>query len=179
MAQFRQAVEFLIKEEGGFGLCDNDRGCVNFGITQQTAVELGIVVQSESEGYIRSMKRTEAERVYRLYWWEQYHIDLCNSQGIGSALLQFTVQMNVGQATKLLQRSLNDMGEKLLVDGVLGRKTYAAINRKNPASLGRVWRGRVKNFYRLLALKNFSMFGDKLKGWLARTDRIFDFAKEG
>ena len=75
--------------------------------------------------------------------------------------------MGARQANKIIQRSANECGESLKVDGYMGSKTIGAVNYISEGMMANALRKNQAKFYTDLvkkkpALKKF------LKGWLNR-----------
>lgn len=210
MAIFPPAVTILLEHEGGFAASDVTRGAVNFGITQQTAEELGLVPhvgrqqfieQSDKatlakiltrngiatlselteahvfnfEGFewIRNLTKERAMGIYYAHWWSVYRLDLIESQELATAAFSYIVNMGPVKPVKTLQESLNQLGETLTADGVLGPKTFAALNRRIAASVGRIWQAKLASYYKMLILMHPIKYKGLLPGWLKRLDQLF------
>lgn len=80
-----------------------------------------------------------------------------------------------GNTLKILQRTLNDHGAALVVDGLIGIKTRQALKDRlsqgDEAAFLSSLRNRRDDFYR--SCKQFPVFG---KGWLKRSAEAYSFA---
>jgi lysozyme family protein len=106
---------------------------------------------------------------YYTYW--------VKTEGLPSLLLPIMGNyfLNLGQkpAVRLLQRSLQDYGEEVVIDGVMGDNTRAATFRVTPVEdLARAVINKVDRHYRAIAVGgNKERF---LKGWINRNNALAD-----
>jgi lysozyme family protein len=112
--------------EGGEVNNPDDRGGhTNLGITEATlagAVASGIVTCTD----VSKLTVEEAEKIYRALYWDKYgwgdiRWPLC------LILFDTTVNHGAGGMAKIVQRTLNRLGEQVTVDGKYGPETHAAI----------------------------------------------------
>ena len=85
------------------------------------------------------------------------------------ALMTYNAGVNSGPSRggKLLQQALNEHGQNLAVDGVVGAKTIAAANSVNERNAVESYARAHENFYR--GLRTFGTFG---RGWLNRLSDV-------
>ncbi|HWC97240.1 MAG TPA: glycosyl hydrolase 108 family protein [Candidatus Sulfopaludibacter sp.] len=117
MADFEQAVEFVLKHEGGLVVNMGDPGgTTNFGISQRSYPTLPI----------EKLTRDDAKAIYKRDYWR---FDPVKSQRIANKLLDLAVNMGPVPAAKLLQESLRYfVVGPLIVDGLLGHQTISSID---------------------------------------------------
>jgi type VI secretion system secreted protein VgrG len=165
MADFDEALEYVLKNEGGWSDDPDDPGgATNYGITLAVAQRHGI----ESAEELRDMPKSKAAEIYKKdYWRFGDFID----QRLATKVFDIAVNMGMGPAVQILQCVLTIWGADVDIDGKLGPKTVGAANR---AGADRV----------LLALA-FALAGDYrrlaqmrpasrkfLRGWLRRARRL-------
>ena len=138
MAQtaFDRAVEHVFKVEGGFSDHEADAGGrTMYGITQRVfdnwRDETG-----QPRGDVAAITVAEAKDIYReLYWNRIRGNDL--PEPVAMMVMDSAVNHGHVRAVKLLQHSLNALGTqpKLVVDGIIGRKSLAAVQGQNVARI--------------------------------------------
>ena len=127
---FQNALAATLKHEGGFSNHPNDRGgATRFGITESVARRFGYV------GSMTDYPKEEAERVYKLQYWDTLNLDEIDaiSEDISQELFDTGVNMGIGRAGMFLQRALNVLNRgqtdypDLTVDGVIGPATIHSL----------------------------------------------------
>lgn len=128
MRDLHQLATEIVAREGGFVNDPNDPGgATNFGVTIHTMRRLGLDLTGDgqvTEADVRALTREQAVEIFL----EHYH----TKPGIGALpeVLQpsvFDMYVNAGgNAVRILQRLLIEMGYDLDVDGVIGPQTIRA-----------------------------------------------------
>ena len=177
MSEFGPAITVVLKHEGGYVDNPNDPGgATNWGISLrflQNQPDGGLEVGDVDEDGdvdaddIRKMTRSDAVYIYRIHWWEKYQYRSFIDQEIANKVLDLSVNMGARQAHRLAQRAARACHRNLVEDGLLGPKSFSALNSLDPRVFLASLRSEQAGFYRLLAatrpkLKTF------LKGWLRR-----------
>lgn len=153
MATFEPAVEELLGHEGGYGNDPDDPGGeTHWGISKRRYPYVNI----------QSLTREEAIGIYRLDWWEEYRYGLVRDQRIANKLLAMSVNAGPAIAHRLMQESLNYLGMSLVVDGILGPRSRAAINSVDAGLLVNIYRVKTGAWYMDLGKLKY------LEGWLNR-----------
>ncbi len=122
---FKDAVEFVLDQEGGFSSHPADPGgLTKYGISLRSNPELG-------EAGIRNLTREQAIEIYRVKYWKPMKLSRFTPR---LALPMFDASVNHGpkKAVELLQRALNTLGAGLDVDGIVGPNTIAASKKYSP-----------------------------------------------
>ena len=105
--------------------------------------------------------------LYKTVHWDKYRYDLLDPY-LAIKLCDLSVNMGASQAHKLLQRSVRACGgQRLIDDGILGKKTFAALSRLEADSLIPALRSHAAGFYQLLACQRPTS-RKYLNGWLNR-----------
>lgn len=142
--KFLKAIETVLRHEGGYSNHPADPGgATNFGISLRFLQKLREI--DPDDGYlfgdmdhdgdvdaddIRHLDRDEAVRIYESQWWDRYCYGMIIHAGLATKIFDFSVNMGPGRAHRLVQQAVNRLGpETLVVDGMLGIKSFNAINR--------------------------------------------------
>ena len=156
---FIQALQITLGWEKGYGDHSKDPGgATNFGITRKTLSDWREHKVTKYE--VKNLKMPEAQRIYKEKYWVPAYCDQL-PDAIAIAMFDCAVNQGVGRAKKLLQSAL-----RVKVDGVIGPKTLAAVERTEEAELLRDFMAKRAMHYS--GLKTLFTFG---YGWFRR---IFD-----
>ena len=140
-----------------------------YGITAATlkkAFEQKIVPHHD----ICKLTHAEAKIIYRKNYWDKYSF---GELAWPVCMCCLDCAINHGGFAKILQRAANDCGNSLIVDGIYGPKTFAALKNSNPQELATAIVKYRKRYYESLVAKNPKQ-KVHLKGWL---NRLRDMAK--
>lgn len=128
MRDVQSLAEEIVAREGGFvNDPDDPGGATNFGVTIGTMRRLGLDLTGDgqvSEADVRALSREQAVAIFLEHYYRR--------PGIAALpeVLQpsvFDMYVNAGgNAVRILQRLLGEMGHDLTVDGVLGPQTIRA-----------------------------------------------------
>ncbi|WP_071675008.1 holin-associated N-acetylmuramidase [Nioella nitratireducens] len=128
MLSVRQIASEIVDREGGFVNDPNDPGgATNYGVTIHTMRALGLDLDGDGDvdvTDVRALPRERAVEIFIEHYYRRPHIDR-----LPEALQPtvFDMQVNAGtNALRILQRLLRDMGQEIVVDGVIGPQTIAA-----------------------------------------------------
>lgn len=189
-ANFDLAVENVLELEGGF--VDNRHdpgGATNFGISLRymkglSPQEADLNKDGEVNAKdIKTMTRAQAKTFYRKNWWQKYNYNNIDNAGVAIKILDMSVNMGGKQAHKLVQRACRAVGAECVDDGILGDKTFAAINSASAKHLIPALRCTQAGFYYALVMRNSALrkagvkkksgkpyedFSVFLTGWLNR-----------
>jgi len=148
---FERAVEFVLREEGGYSNDPLDAGGeTNFGISKRAYPGLNI----------RSLTRREAIEIYRRDYWDRLPT---LPPRLAIAVFDFAVNAGVSRAIKTLQSGIG-----VNPDGAVGPITRAALNRLSDDDALALFSAERAIFY--AGLRDFPRYG---RGWLRRTFRAF------
>lgn len=170
MANFDSIVQWLLYQEddrrvpGKIVNLNDGAGFTRLGITSNN---FGQFVPAD---FFSSMPFADAvkvsKQVYRDHFWALFSGDKIVSDIVAAPVLSASVNISggVSRAVKIVQEILG-----IVEDGILGPKTLAELNSKDPVIVARLFRSGWENFYRHLAQVNPSKTRF-LDGWLARAD---------
>jgi len=173
-SHFDAAIRYLLDHEGGYVDDPHDPGgATNYGISLRYLKGQGLAVGDfDDDGDIdiddiRAMSKTDAEKIYRDQWWDKYQYGKLHDQRIATKVLDLAVNMGAHQAHKLLQRAVRSCGSPVAEDGILGEKTFFAVNGTDGACLLTALRSEAAGYYRTLVTEHgdFERF---ITGWLNR-----------
>ena len=183
MPEVRQIAEEIVAREGGYvNDPDDPGGATNHGVTIGTLRRLGIDVNRDMRidvADVKALSRKQAVEIYLKHYFE----------GPGIAALPEALQASVfdmyvnagGNAVKILQRSLTDMGFPCDPDGEIGPQTIRAAQmawEAAPTHLPDAYGIARRNYYYALADKRpasrkFARRKDGGKGgWIVRAEEF-------
>lgn len=183
MPDVRQIAEEIVAREGGFvNDPDDPGGATNHGVTIHTMRRLGIDVNRDTRidvADVRALTRKQAVEIYLKHYYE----------GPGIAALPEALQASVfdmyvnagGNAVKILQRLLTDMGFPCDPDGAIGPQTIRAAQmayEAAPSHLPDDYGIARRNYYYAIADKRpasrkFARRKDGGKGgWIVRAEEF-------
>jgi lysozyme family protein len=183
MPDVRQIAEEIVGREGGFvNDPDDPGGATNHGVTIGTLRRLGIDVNRDTRidvADVKALTRKQAVEIYLKHYYE----------GPGIAALPEALQASVfdmyvnagGNAVKILQRLLTDMGFPCDPDGAIGPQTIRAAQmalEAAPTHLADAYGIARRNYYYALADKRpasrkFARSREGGKGgWIKRAEEF-------
>lgn len=166
-------LERLLKREGGFKKKDVDRGAVNMGVTQQSYSDY--TGREVDEDEIRALSPEKAGKFYKDRFLIEPGYDRIEDDRLQELMFDFGVHSGPRTATKQLQRTLNDLGASLSVDGKLGPKTLEAIKAAEDyfgEDLYNQVLARRSSYLADLIHKNPDKYADYQKGWRRRIEEF-------
>lgn len=178
---FEQAIAVVLRHEGHIANDPDDPGGYTvYGISLRAAKQLGDLdgdgwaeLDLDHDGDVdiddmQSVTLSEAKAFYKKAYWRPVYETL--PPVIAVKLFDFAVNMGHSQAHKLIQRAVraaNPSGERLIDDGIIGRRSLKGIKSCDPDVLLAALRSEAAGFYRSLAAANHRM-NKFLNGWLNR-----------
>ena len=121
-----EAIDRIMEAEGGFVNHQADRGgATNFGITQQTLADWrGRAVTAAD---VESMRPREARRIYSDAYFDKGNLKVL-PKWAWAACLDSMVLHGVRGGGRLIQRTCVACGEVIVIDGIVGAQTAAAVD---------------------------------------------------
>ncbi len=131
MVSVRDIAEEIVAREGGFVNDPHDPGgATKFGVTIHTMRRLGLDLTGDGKvdvSDVRRLSRAQAVDIFIQHYFQRPRIgDL--PEPLHPSVFDMYVNAG-GNAVKILQRLLGDMGIRVTVDGVLGPQTLKAAAR--------------------------------------------------
>ena len=150
----------VLASEGGFVNHKSDPGgMTNLGCTKATWEEY--VGHPVSEADMRALTPDDVAPLYKRKYWDRASCDLLPS-GLDYAVFDAAINSGPGRAVKWLQEVAGTP-----VDGVVGRKTLAAVDAFSPLEIIAQYNDRRLQF--LESLPTWPTFG---KGWGNRVSHV-------
>ncbi|MCB1397786.1 MAG: peptidoglycan-binding protein [Rhodobacter sp.] len=183
MQDVRQLAEDIVTREGGYVDDPNDPGgATNFGVTIHTMRRLGLDLTGDGRvdaGDVRALTRDQAVAIFLEHYYTRPGI-----AALPEALQPSVFDMYVnagGNAVRVLQRLLIEMGYDLDVDGVIGPQTIRAADaaaRAAPAHIADAYGIARRDYYYALAdrrpaSRRYARRRDGGKGgWIVRAEHF-------
>ena len=170
MADVNKLAPFILKWEGGFVNDPDDLGgATNMGVTIGAWKSCGYDKDGDGDIDVDDLHLLTHEdvvnRVLKPHYWDRWKADEIKSQSVANILVDW-VWASGTHGIKIPQRLLG-----VTVDGIVGPKTIAAVNAKNPREL-----------FDMIKIARFDFIGDvclqrptnnKFKrGWMNRINDI-------
>jgi len=139
MSSFDFALPVILAHEGGWS--DNPRdpgGATKYGISLRFLRAQGIDLDMDGDvdaDDVRALSPQHAAALYRARFWDAEGYGRIVDQQVATKVCDMSVNMGPRRAHRLCQRALNECGERLEVDGVLGPDTVDAVNRTEAREL--------------------------------------------
>jgi lysozyme family protein len=134
MADVNKLAPFILKWEGGFADDPADLGgATNMGVTIGAWKSCGYDKDGDGDIDVDDLHLLTREdvvnRVLKPHYWDKWKADLITSQSVANILVDWVWASGV-HGIKIPQRLLG-----VVVDGIVGPKTIAAVNSRNPREL--------------------------------------------
>ena len=151
-ANFDKCLEMLLHHEGGYvNHPDDPGGETNLGVTKK------VYVASGGKKSMKKLTVKDVAPIYKKSYWSRLNCDDLPS-GLDFCAFDWGVNSGTGRVAKALQKICGAS-----VDGAIGPKTLALINRQNPKYMIEAFGKIRQEFYE--SLGTFKTFG---KGWTRR-----------
>ncbi len=126
----------IIAREGGFvNDPDDPGGATKYGVTIHTMRRLGLDLDQDGDVDVADVHRLSTADAEAIFVQHYYHLPRVDALPVALQASVFDMYVNAGaNAVKILQRLLNDMGQAVVVDGVIGPQTIAAAQAATDAA---------------------------------------------
>lgn len=175
---FDVALKLTLEVEGlEFTITPGDRGgATKMGVTQ------AVFNEAKKKGIVKcnalaDLTISDARRIYFELYWKPCRCGQIVNFKIAAEVFDTAVNMGIGTSGKILQTSLNYLGENLKVDGAVGPATIDRVNAwcvKDPRALFICLNGF--QFIRYVEITKNDPDHSFPRGW---TKRIQDYKQEG
>jgi lysozyme family protein len=183
MISVDQIAEEIIAREGGYvNDPDDPGGATNFGVTIGTMSRLGMDLDGDGRvtpADVKRLTRAQARQIFVKHYFERPRIAEL-PEVIQASVFDMYVNAG-GNAVKILQRLLNDMGQDISVDGAIGPQTIEAAQiayNAAPHHLADAYGIARRNYYYALAdrrsaSRKYARRRDGGKGgWIKRAEEF-------
>lgn len=167
-AQPLPAFEVLMKHEGGYATKDNNRGAVNFGVTQLTldGIRARGGAWQRLPADVKDLTREQVFDIFRDCYWFPSNAWRINDQRLATAYSNMFYNAWTA-ATKALQRAVG-----VQPDAKFGPVTTKAVNAMKPEDALAAFKREMLAHYEHLAKENPTLYADDLKGWKNRLEEL-------
>ncbi len=167
MSNFQIAVTDVLRHEGGLENDKEDSGDItNFGVSL-VFYKHHVKIDAAPDD-IRNLKISDAEDIYKKFFWDRNRYDEINSQTLASKMLDLSVNIGSPTANGLLQKAVNAISpnEHLVVDGGIGIKTLEAINKIPENIIYNMLIAHAAKYY--LDISQYNNNKIYIQGWITR-----------
>lgn len=159
-SNFKQALEFVLRYEGGFSDHPKDPGgATNKGITQATynkyLINLGQPIKS-----VRLITDQEVEDIYYTLYWLKANCDLLPNR-LACLVFDWAVNGGVKRAIEFLQSTISQF-KQVNIDGMFGSQTREILNQLIEQNL----EDKLVSFYLQKRLDYYNKLGQKMQSFL-------------
>ena len=176
------AREIVAREGGYVNDPDDPGGATKYGVTIHTMRGLGMDLDGDGQVSPADVKRLSRNQAVEIFLEHYYARPRISSLPEALQPSVFDMYVNAGaNAVRILQRLLDEMGEEVAVDGVIGPQTIAAAKAaaaKAPDHIADAYGIARRNYYYDLAdrrprSRKFARRRDGGKGgWIARAEEF-------
>jgi lysozyme family protein len=180
MSNFKNAILFVLRNEGGYSDDKADKGgATNLGISTRFLKLTKEDIDGDghiTEKDVLALTKERAVGLYKKYFWSHYKLDNIRDLIVGRKALDLFVNMRGKAAAKIIQQACVDCGSKIKVDGVLGQRSFYAVNRLGDFTnthgqlIDAIIDNQIKHYNAIV--KNDKTQSKFLKGWINRAKRF-------
>lgn len=168
---FGKALSLVLEHEGGYSNHPSDPG----GATMKGVIQRVYDAYRRRKGLrprtVKKLEESELQDIYRHLYWNKIDGDELPS-GLDYCVFDAAVNSGPHQSALWLQRALNDAGQTIVVDGMIGPVTLAAAEKaRRDAVIDSMCARRLRMLRRL---RTWKVFG---RGWKSRVDGVRAAAK--
>ena len=121
--KFEKAVDYVIKNEGGYVFDEDDPGGeTNYGISSRSYPNLDI----------KHLTLKDAKKIYFCDYWHKGRFEEIDDYAVATQLFDLSVNLGIRSAVIVLQRALRSVGINVQEDGLIGYQTLSAANKSDP-----------------------------------------------
>jgi lysozyme family protein len=158
--RFERLVGMILNHEGGY---------VNDPVDPGGETKYGISKRTYPYVDIKNLTVDQAKDIYYRDWWKPLRCPEIKHDRIAQKHLDTSINVGPRNGVRILQRALCDVGEAVVVDGIIGPKTLAATNRTDPDKLLATMRYQQAQFYKRIINRNPELARFE-RGWMNRAN---------
>ena len=177
MADFEDAVDYVLKNEGGLVNNPQDPGGINnFGISLRFLRSVDVVALKKygifepiNADTVRDLVRDQAKLIYKHEYWERARFEEISNQIVCNYIFDMCVNVGLVTGIKIVQRALcaKNLDQYCVRDdGILGNMTLAALNAEKFNILPAIVAVRAEYYRHLVDVNPRNK--EFLNGWLNR-----------
>ncbi len=183
MKSVEEIADAIVAREGGFvNDPDDPGGATNHGVTIHTMRRLGLDLDRDGDVDLRDVRRLTRAQARKIY--VDHYFRRPGIAGLPEVLHAsvFDMYVNAGaNAVRILQQLLNEMGQRIAIDGVIGPQTVEAsriAHASAPNHLADAYGIARRNYYYRLAdrrpaSRKYARRRDGGKGgWITRAEEF-------
>lgn len=164
MADAKILKPFILSWEGGYVNDPNDLGGhTNKGVTLATFKQ--VYGKDKTVADLKRMTEEQWLHIFKRFYWDKWKADEIKSQSIANLLVDF-VWASGAYGIRIPQKVLG-----VATDGIVGAKTLAALNSREPKELFETLKRERKDFIERICRTRPANSKFK-RGWLRRIDAI-------
>jgi lysozyme family protein len=175
MANFNNAIKFVLAKEGGYQSHPNDRGNYN-SQNELIGTNMGISApvlerhlgRVPTEQDMKALTQATAKEIYRRNFWNPIQGDKLVHDSTAIAIFDWFV--NAGRPAIIKAQEVVNVG----TDGVVGRITLKALNEYDPKKFFNEYQEKRVEWYKRLTDRRPSL-RVFLNGWLSRISSLTNF----
>ncbi len=170
--KFEMAYQKLKEPEGGYtdGRNQVSDEPTNMGIKQSTMDKYAAThPESGMPADVKDLTGGQSREIYKSQYWDNTKIPQIENDRIRNAVFDMNVMSGVSRATKTAQIAINNTGGNVVVDGILGKNTLAALN-SIPADKIDNYMDALKDV-RMNFLRQTQNWPTARGGWTTRTEK--------
>lgn len=177
-SRFNAVIGASMKFEGGYANSRFDMGGeTNYGITKLYMEEYRHALPGGKTKAIKEITPDDALRLYKAMW-DRYNLGMIKDERVAFALNDYMINSYDRGVAKRTQKILNKNGASLVVDGIFGPLTIAAINSCNAEWLiDEILKERHSHYIGIVSRRKDQI--NNLKGWLNRLNKVAQLTGSG
>ena len=132
----QQIADEILSREGGFVKDPDDPGgATNYGVTIHTMRRLGLDLDGDGDVDVADVRQLSRDQARRIFLDHYFHKPRISELPEPLWATVFDMYVNAGgNAVKILQRLLREMGWEIAADGVIGPRTIGACHEAHAAA---------------------------------------------
>jgi lysozyme family protein len=172
--RFNKAIPYIFEHEGGYNNHIQDSGgATNWGISLRLLKQIHYDINGDGNVDVLDIKALSKENATQIYFdnfWKNLY-DRLPYENLAIKLFDFSVNAGTQEANIVLQKSLNDLGSNLIVDGAIGQNTLNEIIKYSEEKILNIYCLEQRAFYDRIIDKN-PQYKTFRQGWYNRASFI-------